>query len=236
MTNIIFKNDDYDYDLKVNLNSLFNEEWIKFLGISFFKDKYFTKMIFNLNETYNKKDVKIYPNKKDIFKLFKLTKPKENIVYIINCEPTYNKNNNGIAYGNKSNFFTEEYDNDLVNLFAKINNYNNVKEKSSDYSLESWVKQGVFLYNAALTGTSVSCHRARWFKFTRYLINKLSSLGQGTIFVLIGKNENHKRMVRNSLDLKSVTLIEAEQLNYKLLNQINAEIDLNYGPSYRIKW
>ena len=67
---------------------------------------------------------KYIENKKDIFKPFQLTSPKETRVVMINFNPVFNKNSNGLAFANKTSFIESRHDEELIDLFNQANSPN----------------------------------------------------------------------------------------------------------------
>ena len=71
---------------------------------------------------------KYIENKKDIFKPFQLTSPKETRVVMINFNPVFNKNSNGLAFANKtsfllligSNIFNQTIKHELIVFFIML--------------------------------------------------------------------------------------------------------------------
>jgi len=175
---------------------------------------------------------KYIENKKDIFKPFQLTSPKETRVVMINFNPIFNKNSNGLAFANKTSFIESRHDEQLIDLFNEIetNDYNGLKV-DKDYSLESWAQQGILLLNYPL----INCSDLAKIKFYYLIKAVVEYLNQqtGIIFCLIGDNNNY---LKNIVNEDTNIVIESKTLSYAVLESINNHIVKSNGKDFKIQW
>ncbi len=149
-----------------------------------------------INQIYKNKNT--IPNKRDLFKAFKLSPLSKTKVVIIGQDPYYIEGlADGLAFSTNSNIIPKS----LKNIFIEIKNeYPNIVLNS--YSLKSWAKQGILLLNAILT-TEINkplIHKKYWSSFMFDVINIINKYKENVIFVLWGKEAqkyiyfiNHKK-------------------------------------------
>lgn len=166
---------------------LFGESWYKILKDEINKE-YFTDIGKTLKEEREKR-VKIYPDKEDYFKAFKLTPFGQVRVIIIGQDPYHTKGvADGLAFSCKKEFHTPP---SLQIIFNEIENdiYDGLKLEQ-DTNLDRWAIQGVLLLNKYLSveeGKSLSHNYIGWDQFTNFVISKLSELRNDLVFILWGK-------------------------------------------------
>jgi uracil-DNA glycosylase len=169
------------------------EEWVNILDISIIDQT--EKALKQL--TIKNKEKEFFPfDYNDVFKIFKVCKPKDVNVVILGQDPYFNNKSqaNGIAFAVNEDVKIPP---SLNNIFKELKN--NYPDAILDRTLESWVNQGIFLLNASLTvesGISES-HMNIWKEFTDNVIKSLSNYNKGTIFVLWGKFAEKKRDIIN---------------------------------------
>jgi len=153
------------------------------------KSDYFVNLIKNLSRSYDKSE--IYPNKKDVFRIFRNSDPKNIKVVILGQDPYTTGHANGYAFANND---------DAINLSPSLNKIFKCIETQydttlidPDVTLENWVRQGVFLYNTALTVQKgmVNSHLEIWNDFTKFIINFIIDNNAGVIFCLWGNKSQH---------------------------------------------
>jgi len=137
-----------------------------------------------------KKD-KLCPSIENVFKAFRLCPYKECKMIFIGYDPYPQKGvATGILFGNKSNTPEEQLSPSLkvirdsvIDLEIPHNLIN------FDPTLESWSKQGILMLNSALTTEvgETGVHSLKWRKFTIALLNHISEINPGLIYVLFGK-------------------------------------------------
>lgn len=223
----------YDYNLQVNYRDLMTNGWYNRLHKFIYGDK-MPDIMYSIFELYKDKD--IYPMKKDLFSIFNKIDLTEINVCIIDCKPEITHRSNGVAFANKISY-NNDYDEHLVNLLNKVNNYNQETEHKIDYTLDDWISQGVFLYNTALTqfeGAKRS-HKTKWFEFSQEVLKVINNATTGMIFLFIGDEEVRKPFV-DLIDPRLHIILQNHVLDYDSLNAINLEIDGINGKNCRIKW
>jgi uracil-DNA glycosylase len=143
------------------------------------------------------KDVKIYPELKDIFKVFRM--PLDSVkVVILGQDPYYNGNATGLSFACKNNVSKS-----LFKIGQGIYyNYPDTKAvfDDSNMGLEYWESQGVFLLNSALTTREgqPESHLALWGFFTDEVIRAISINSPNTVaFMLWGKYAREKKPLIN---------------------------------------
>lgn len=227
-------NKEYDYNLEINYRELLSNGWYNRLH-SFIHGYKMPVIMYSMFELYKEKIV--YPSlKKDLFSIFNKLDLQEINVCIIDCNPTITHRSNGVAFANKISY-NNDYDEHLVNLLNKINNYNQETEHTIDYTLDDWVSQGVFLYNTTLSQIkdSTRAQKTKWFEFSKEVLKVINNSTTGMIFLFIGSQENKEQFI-TLIDPKKHIVLENHVLDYDSLNAINLEIDGINGKNYRIKW
>jgi uracil-DNA glycosylase len=150
----------------------------------------------------------------------------------------------GLLFGNKNN--TKESE---ISPSLKI-----IKEAAMDYeishygdtfdiTLESWAKQGVLLFNSALTVemNKVGSHTMLWRPFISTLIKNISNYNTAIIYVLFGKQaKTFKPYINKTFNY----IIEVEhpayfyrnkmRMPYNIFKDINVILENIYGES--IQW
>ncbi|CAL4319971.1 Uracil-DNA glycosylase [Buchnera aphidicola (Chaitophorus sp. 3695)] len=136
----------------------------------------------------------IFPNQKDVFKAFRLTKFNDIKVVILGQDPYCKVNQaNGLAFSVNKNISIPP---SLKNIFKEIKSDINKNIKTQSGCLKSWSKQGVFLLNSILT-VSFNCpgsHRKYgWESITDYIIKLINDYHFGIIFLLWGLYAQKKK-------------------------------------------
>ena len=144
---------------------------------------------------------KIYPKKKNVFKIFKYIPPNEVTAVILGQDPYINYetvNNKEVPQAEGLSFSVPKSHKNippsLKNIFKEIkNSYPDFDFKNGN--LKRWVKkEKIFLLNSALTvipGKSNS-HQKHWEKFTDKVIKYISDCNENTVFILMGNNAKSK--------------------------------------------
>lgn len=219
-----------NYQLEIDYDKLMGE-WSKHLSPILSKPYMYDLMI-QLHENYkNKKDY--FPLKKDIFKVFNDVKLEDISVVIVNCLSAFNGRNNGLAFGNKDNLY-DNFDTRLMSLFNDIeHNLNDGLKLEKDYTLSNWTKQGVFLLNTSLTGSTTRYDMLEWSKFINFVLNYISEKCNSTIFVFVGDTGLY---YTNKISERKHIVLQSQSLNIDILKEINSEIKQLNGREYCIKW
>lgn len=133
-----------------------------------------------------KNDLVIYPDIKNIFNFIKHFKPEDTKVVIIGQDPYHDGNALGYAFGIPKD--SKKVNISLKNIFTELEN--NYKNTQNDYSLSSWIQQGVLLLNKSLTVEkgNPNSHRLIWRIITRKFIKRLSENYNNIVFMLWGND------------------------------------------------
>ena len=139
-------------------------------------------------------NISICPEKKDIFKAFKLCSYHDVRVVIVGQDPYSDIYKNkpratGIAFANSSDTPEKCYSKSLEVLKESVIDYT-VPHRIVifDPSLEKWEKQGVLLLNSALTCQQgkIGSHTLMWRPFISRFLTNLSTYSTGIVYVLMG--------------------------------------------------
>lgn len=165
-----------DYDIYISKDTLF-------------------KTIQQINKEYLKKVV--FPSKDLVFKAFKTLPHKDVKVIILGQDPYPQKGYaTGIAFGNENQQVISPSLEVIKNCIYKYyykENYLDMPlgdpyDYQFDYSLKHWVKQGVLLFNSALTvvENSPGSHSIIWYPFVKEFLINFSESNPGVIYLLLG--------------------------------------------------
>ena len=159
------------------------ESWKAVLSTEFSKP-YFENLIQFVKKEYQATTV--YPSGKDIFKAFDHCSFEKVKVVIIGQDPYHGPGQaNGLCFSVKEGI---KHPPSLVNIFKELQD-DLGKEYPQSGSLEKWADQGVLLLNATLTvrAREAGSHQGKgWEEFTSAVIEKVSALKEGVVFVLWG--------------------------------------------------
>jgi uracil-DNA glycosylase len=184
-----------------------------------------------------RKEKKIYPPSKDVFKAFHLTPYKDVKCVILGQDPYHAPfTAHGLAFSSlQSNTPLS-----LKKIFIEImSDYFNGKEHEQGYfksnNLTEWAEQGVLLLNTVLTvehGKAGSHAGQGWEKFCSETIKLLNSHDKRLVFMLWGNQaRGHKVLInpRKHLVLQAPHPAEAGFFGCKHFSQANAFIE-KYNP------
>lgn len=184
------------------LEDLFSSSWVDALGENFFSSTGFTYIgnyIAKLRETTT-----IYPDRKDIFKAFRLTPFDKVKVVILAMDPyPVEGQADGLAFSNsKSNTISPSLKNILKEIDDEFpENKDIITHGRLDLQdLSRWSKQGVLLLNAALTVEKgkAGSHLELWKPFTIKIIQTLNTKND-IIWLFLGKESQiYTKFVTNS--------------------------------------
>ncbi|NLI41614.1 MAG: uracil-DNA glycosylase [Caldisericales bacterium] len=182
------------------LEDLFSSSWVDALGENFFSSTGFTYIgnyIAKLRETTT-----IYPDRKDIFKAFRLTPFNEVKVVILGQDCYHDGSADGLAFSNsKSNTISPSLKNILKEIEDEFpENKNIITHGRLDLQdLSRWSKQGILLLNAALTVEKgkAGSHLELWKPFTVKILQTLNTKNE-VIWLLLGKEaQGYKKYITN---------------------------------------
>lgn len=154
-------------------------DWIKVIDLSLLN-----KIVSTLNYLYTNKS--IMPSYNNIFKAFTLVSLSNLRVVFIGQDPYPQKDvATGLLFGNKCVPLSsplEVIKEAVINYEIPHNPY------IFDTTLESWAKQGILMINSALTVevNKVGSHTMLWRPFIAKLIENISSINPGIMYVLFG--------------------------------------------------
>lgn len=171
------------------LEDLFSSSWVDALGESFFSSTgfaYIGNYIGKLRQTTT-----IYPDRKDIFKAFKLTPFNEVKVVILGQDCYHDGSADGLAFSNsKSNTISPSLKNILKEIEDEFpENKDIITHGRLDLQdLSRWSKQGVLLLNVALTVEKgkAGSHLELWKPFTIKVLQTLNTEND-IIWLFLGK-------------------------------------------------
>jgi len=156
-----------------------------------------------------RKQKRIYPEQKDVFKAFQLTPYEKVKVVFLGLDPYIRKDQaTGLSFG----VDIDKTDIKIPPSFKTI-----IKELESDldtlcldfdYSLEGWAKQGVLMLNTSLTVVEgqTNSHLKMWQPFTLNVIDAINDMNDDVIFILLG---NTAQSYEKYLDPESTRVIKA---------------------------
>lgn len=177
---------------KEMLKKLVGEAWYN-LFESYLNSKAFSKLLKTLNNEYS--NCIVYPDKQNIFNIFKLLPPEEVRTIIIamdpypgeTCKDNLGNKIDSTPYANGCAFAVDE--NLSLPKSLQIIKNSITTEDNFDRTLLSWIKQGVFLYNSALTvrKKEPGSHTELWQTFTKEFLTNFSK-NYFVPYLLWGKN------------------------------------------------
>ena len=177
-----------------------NFDYRKYIHSEWFQ--FFDENNDELQDIFNKTlTSKIYPKKKNIFKIFKYLSPSDIKVVLLGQDPYINfeivdgkeiPQAQGLSFSVPKSH--KKIPPSLNNMFKELKNcYPEFKYKNGN--LKRWVKkEKIFLLNSALTvipGNSNS-HQKYWQDFTDKVIKYISSSQENIVFILMGNNAKSK--------------------------------------------
>lgn len=160
----------------------------------------FVRIATGIAEARKKKD--IFPDRKNVFKAFRMTPFNDVRIVWLGMDPYPNENATGLSFECGVNITPS-----FKKIFDVYEKYDSEHFNGPliDGSLEHWAEQGVFLLNAALTvpRSNSGKHLKHWKDFTQYVLTLLDERKNPPVFVLLGKNaQEFAEVVKNSVKLK----------------------------------
>ena len=158
--------------------------WENIINLEKQKD-YYKSLEEEINKRYE--TTTVFPEKKNIFKAFSLTKLENLKVVILGQDPYHGFGQaQGLAFSTPANIKNPP---SMQNILKEIHSDLGKKSFCEDGDLTSWAKQGVMLLNTILTveeGNPKSHHSLGWEVFTDNIIKYISDNCEDTIFILWG--------------------------------------------------
>lgn len=151
-----------------------------------------------------RKLTKVYPERQDVFRAYKLTPYEDVRVVIVGQDPYYNGMADGLAFSSKGDKIPAS----LKSIFAEIEEDCKIDVTPSP-DLTRWAKQGVFLINTTLTvsaGQPNSHRNLGWARFTGRTLQAISLSPVPTVFLLWGSEAQQMRL---HIDEESHLILEA---------------------------
>lgn len=184
------------------LQEILGKEWYNLIGEEF-SQPYMAELSSILQEERRTKT--IYPASEDVFRVFSETPYSEIRVVILAQDPFHDGSATGLAFDNSK---TTRLSPSLRNIFKEIEDdcYNGL-QIDQDPDLSRWSKQGVFLYNCALTVEQgkPGSHRQLWVNFTIKVLEWLSK-NPDIIWLLWG---SHAKAYHSNGFIKSDNILTA---------------------------
>ena len=155
-----------------------------------FKKEYFVELKKKVDQEY--KNGVVYPEYKNIFKCFKLTRLENVKVVILGQDPYHQPGQaNGLCFSVNSGVKLPP---SLQNIYKEIESDLGIKMRN-DGDLTCWSKQGVFLLNTILTvkdSSPLSFQNMGWEDFTLEVIKMLNDDDNPKVFMLWGGKAREK--------------------------------------------
>src|SRR5574344_326896 len=158
--------------------------WEDIIDLEKQKD-YYKKLKEEIDKRYE--TTTVFPEKKNIFKAFSLTKLENLKVVILGQDPYHGFGQaQGLAFSTPANIKNPP---SMQNILKEIQSDLGKKSICEDGDLTPWAKQGVLLLNTILTVEEAkpkSHHNLGWEVFTDNIIKYISDNCEDTIFILWG--------------------------------------------------
>lgn len=158
--------------------------WEDIIDLEKQKD-YYKSLEKEINKRYE--TTTVFPEKKNIFKAFSLTKLENLKVVILGQDPYHGFGQaQGLAFSTPANIKNPP---SMQNILKEIQSDLGKKSICEDGDLTPWAKQGVLLLNTILTVEEAkpkSHHNLGWEVFTDNIIKYISNNCEDTIFILWG--------------------------------------------------
>ena len=137
-----------------------------------------------------RKQKKVYPEQKDVFKAFRLTPYEKVKVVFLGLDPYIRKNQaTGLSFGVDIDKTDGKIPPSLKTIIKELESDLDTLCLDFDYSLEGWAKQGVLMLNTSLTVVEgqTNSHLKMWQPFTLNVIDAINDMNDNVIFILLGK-------------------------------------------------
>ena len=137
-----------------------------------------------------RKQKKVYPEQKDVFKAFRLTPYEKVKVVFLGLDPYIRKNQaTGLSFGVDIDKTDGKIPPSLKTIIKELESDLDTLCLDFDYSLEKWAKQGVLMLNTSLTVVEgqTNSHLKMWQPFTLNVIDAINDMNENVIFILLGK-------------------------------------------------
>lgn len=185
--------------------------WEEVIDLEKQKD-YYKSLKVQIDERYEA--TRVFPEKKDIFKAFSLTKLDNLKVVILGQDPYHGFGQaQGLAFSTPANIKNPP---SMQNILKEI--YDDLQKTSLciDGDLTPWAKQGVLLLNTVLTveeGKAGSHQNMGWEIFTDNIIKYISQNCKDIVFLLWGSPAIRKKVLIDERNHHILTTVHPSPLS-----------------------
>jgi uracil-DNA glycosylase len=164
-----------------------------------------------IDKIYKRNNVKYYPEKKDLFRAFELTKLEDIRVVIIGQDPYHQLKSNGKPRAQGLSFSVskdDEIPSSLKNIFKEIKDDVKEFEIPNHGDLTRWTQQGILLLNSSLTveQNNPGTQGVIWNGVISKIFQAISEFRPKCIYVLWG---NHAKNLVEYIPKSSIILTAA---------------------------
>lgn len=228
--------------LNVHWKDRFHSTWLEAERIQGLLSSYYMDhLVHYIDQLYKDKSTLIYPKfQKDLWNPFKSLNLKNIKVVILADESYDNVHANGLAFGNNvgpnsNTAFNQE----LLDIEKALSNtYSDSASIILDYTLESWMEQGVLLLNCSLISerSESNKHSFAFNQFTREILKTVSEETKNVVFLFTSPYQRQK--FRHCINTSYHDVITLNELNEdtEVFVQINELLVENDGPGAEIDW
>ena len=212
-------------------------DWLKVIDVP-----ELAKVVTKLNSLYSVTPV--VPAYADIFRAFTLCSEHDCKVVFLGQDPYPQKDvATGVLFGNKPGTLEISPSLQVIKQSVMSLYEDSMPFKSFDITMESWARQGILMINSALTCemNRIGSHIMLWRPFITKLLQNLSKLETGMVYVLFGTQAQTFEPYINS---KFNTIIKVNHPAFyartgtpmpnKVFTEINSIMVGNYGTP--IQW
>jgi len=156
-----------------------------------------------------RKQKRVYPEQKDVFKAFQLTPYEKVKVVFLGLDPYIRKDQaTGLSFGVDIDKTDRKIPPSLKTIIKELESDLDTLCLDFDYSLEGWAKQGVLMLNTSLTVVEgqTNSHLKMWQPFTLNVIDAINDMNDNVIFILLGRTA---QSYEKYLDSESTRVIKA---------------------------
>ena len=169
---------------------MLGNDWDIILSDELKKD-YFKDLMDKITKAYDEK--KVYPNKEDVFKAFRITSYENTKVVILGQDPYHGESQaEGLSFSVKPGI---EIPPSLKNIFKELHDDLGF-DIPDNGSLVHWAEEGVLLLNSVLTveaNKPTSHKNMGWEMFTDAVIKKLNEKDSPVVFIFWGAYARSKK-------------------------------------------
>jgi len=149
--------------------------------------------------------IKIYPEKEDVFRAYKLTPYAKVRVVIVGQDPYHNGQADGLAFSSRG----ERTPKSLLNIFKEVGNSTGKLPNYNQPDLTRWATQGVFLINTALTVPKGDPGGHKDLGWEEFVGNTLSYIGLAPVPVVYMLWGSHAKSFKKYINTDLALILEA---------------------------